>query len=124
MADMHTTDGTKGGRINVVMHFDVPPSMNKMGVSYQTALKNSRLKSVSILQDGDGNLGTISPAEKQKLADGELFEHVESTQLDGKGQNSVRRDSLMRKEYARKQREVIGNLKARLDFFGKNLGKV
>lgn len=118
MADLHVISGNGRGTWQVAMHFDVPDKTNTVSVSYRTALVNSGLASVSVLQDGDGTDGTINAAETADLAAGIKFEHVVSIFLDGPGQGASSRLALLRAKYAELESLVIVRLKDRLEFFG------
>lgn len=123
MADMHIIAGGGGGFWKVAMHFPIPDVVNNVGVNYRTALVNSGLASVSVLDSGAGTEGTISAAEEAQLAAGEVFEHIEDMFLDGPGMTDAIRVALLKTEYAKKDSEVLAELQQKLKFFGHNQAK-
>jgi hypothetical protein len=130
MSDIHVIAGNGAGEWSVVFHFDVPDVNNAAGVNVRTALLRSGLiaqhgepPSVSVLPDGDGTGGTIETAEKDKIAAGEVYEHVERLTLNGVGMTNPLRTTLLRERYAALDSENLSVLQDRLNFFGVTLAR-
>ena len=114
---------SRKGVWRIAYRFDIPDSLNDVGVNYRTALKDSGLASVSVLPDGDGSAYTISAAEKTALANGETYEQVETLMLDKvKGANpterNVKRLAIIRAHYTDFENQVLTKIQNKLRFFG------
>lgn len=100
------------------MHFAVPNTNNAVGVNHRTALINSGLGGTTILPDGDGSDGTISPAEKTSIENGELFEHVVSFPVESGGSTTPKLRTTIRDLFASEQTSITNRLKRRLKYYG------
>ncbi len=134
MADIHVIDGNLNGEYRVVMHFAVASANNSVGVNWRDALKNSGLigtfgegptsTSVSVLPDGDGTGGTISPAEKTQLANGEVVEHVETVLAESGGTSNAELKATLQSRYTKASIRVLVQLQKRLKYYGHNEASV
>jgi hypothetical protein len=78
VANWHALTGSPDGNsFRIVYHVAIPATLNRAGISYQTALVNSGLGGKTTLPDGDGTSGTISAAEKTQVQAGSLYEYAE-----------------------------------------------
>lgn len=118
MADIHILAGDGRKHWRVAFHLDVPDAMNDAGVNYRRALVNSGLISLSVMPEGDGSKGTIEVFDRLALAEGALWEHVESIRGDTHGQTAQSQRTALKLAYARAELDVLKRLKRKLKYFG------
>ena len=115
MSDIHVLESSGLGRFRVVYHIRIPSSNNSAGVSWRTAVANSKVKplSPSVLPDGDGTGGTISGPEKAQILSGEIYEIIH----DEKGQTQ----STIATAFARRSSEALAYLQVELAQYGRTI---
>ena len=116
MARAHVLD-TQGALTRVALHFTVPAGNNTAGIAWVTALLNSSLSKTTVLPDGTGSGGSISAAEKATLANGTVYEIVDSVDLPP-GMNTAQANAFLDAVHASRQTEVFALLQRQLAYFG------
>jgi hypothetical protein len=117
MADIHILNGDGGGSWTYVFHVAVPDTTNAVSVSYRTALVNSSLGGVSVMDEGTGP-GQITTAELAQLAAGELFEFSRGWLAESGATNNAQLLVNLRAEYVRVTPLVLSQLQNRLKYYG------
>lgn len=117
MARAHVLDSNGGGASRIAWHFSVPAGNNDAGIAWTVALANSSLRSTSVLPDGSGNGGSISAAEKANLANGSVYEWVDSLEIPP-GMTAGQANAYLDEYHAAKQTEVYAMLQRRLRYAG------
>ncbi len=118
MGDIHVLDG-KGSEYAVAMHFTVPSGNNPEGVPWSTALLRSGRGGTTVLEDGDGTQGTIDTAtEKLAIEAGTVFEKVVNVELDGSGQTTSGRLTVLQDRHAFTLGALTAELQSSLRYFG------
>lgn len=124
MSNVHIT--TMGAnKLRLVCHVPIPAGSNAASVTWQTALVNAKLATVSVLTPavGGGN-GTIdstpSTGEVDQLAAGSLYERVLEYDLgsDWSGLSGANKAARIDAVFAQVKSDVQAELQSRLNFFG------
>jgi hypothetical protein len=117
MANWHVTTGTADGNsYRVAFHIGVPATKNRAGLDYAAVLLKSG-SGASILPDGDGTVGTISPDEKAAIESGalqEIVEEIATNPSELKAAFKARLDA----RFNELQTAAKATLAARLNYFG------
>lgn len=116
MARAHVLEGG-GEQSRIILHIALPAGNNSSGIAWTTALKNSTLRSVSVLADGDGTGGSIAATEKADLANGLAYE-VQHFAAIPPGMTATQANAWLDAIHAARQTEVQGQLQAKLAYFG------
>lgn len=117
MADIHVLTTEADGRVNVVFHIAVPDSDNSVSVNWRTALVNSGRGGTTSMTEGSG-AGQITTDERSQVESGALYEYRGSLDLDGSGQSTEGRRSVLRSRYTSRKESILAGLQAELKFFG------
>lgn len=116
MADIHVQTGD-GTHWQIVMHLPVPNQNNAVAVNYRNALVNSGIGGSTVLTEGVG-AGQITTAEKDQIAFGELYEHVEQFRAESGGTSGPELQAALRQFYVQEKAHVTAHLQRRLRYFG------
>jgi hypothetical protein len=77
VANWHARQGDDfGNAFSIIYHIPIPNVNNAAGVSYRTALVQAGLNT-TVMAEGSG-AGLVSTAEKNSIAAGAIYEHVET----------------------------------------------
>ncbi len=76
MANVHVLD-IVGGQVRLVCHVPMPTGVNAVGMAFKDAYLQHHGPGTTVLKDGDGSFGTISPEEKAAVVAGDLIESVQ-----------------------------------------------
>lgn len=116
MAKAHVLDSA-GAETRVAFHIAVPAGNNSAGIAWSAAVKNSGVGSTTVLEDGNGQGGTIGATEKAEVTNGTVFEKVVSTSIPA-GMNAAQANAFLDALHADLVTEVQADLQARLAYFG------
>lgn len=117
MADIHVLTGDGHGKINVVLHFDVPPGNNAVNVSWKDALLNSGISGETSMTIGVGAM-QIAQAEADLIALGTRHEIHRTFPIKSVADTADARRDELRTFYTREKTEEIKDLQRRLKHAG------
>lgn len=126
MSDIHVLTGDNSIGWTLVFHFPVPDVNNSVGISFRTALVNSK---IGVGEDGRRTIltvgtpptigpGEIHPDEEVLLDVGELFEHVAIFRVESGGTSNAQVKASIREFYASENAAVQAGIGSILRYFG------
>ena len=114
MADIYILDmGDKRDSIRCAFHIPVPATNNFAGISYRTALVQYQEDTTSAVPD----LATSDPVAAAGLADGSIYEHVETVTFSATDTNTAKWNAI-KAAYTARKAAILTAIQNRLEFWG------
>lgn len=117
MSDIHVLDAGAGSAWQCVFHVAIPDAVNQVSVNYRTALVNSGIGGVTVLEEGTGP-GQISTAEKAAIEAGEVYECAVQVRLESGGASASQLRATVRAYYLHAADQVVAEFQRRLRYYG------
>ncbi len=117
MADIHVLAGDGRGKIDVVLHIDVPAGDNAVGVSWQNALIASGIGGNTSMTVGSGSM-QITQVEADQIAAGTRHELRRTFQINSIIDTAESRRDALQTFCTREKAEATADLQRRLKYAG------
>ena len=123
--DIHLLDQTGPHVHRIIFHHTTPAGDSPAGVAWSLAIVNRHKLAndgdapATALPIGDGTAGTITQAEADQIAAGEVIEASHSLPIKSGGDSLAEIRASARAMYATREAELFARLSGELDQFGR-----